>query len=181
MESEKNIKINLKEKMTANTTPSTNMNEAEPIKRKKKGGKFFKLLFLVVLAGLVYSQYELYNLKNPAYQQKEAQAKVNQVIKQAGKLIILPKGDPQVVTIQDADKLKQQQPFFVDAINNDVVLVYSTTAIIYSPSRNKIVNVGPVVKEDPTPAPQPVVVQPVKGAKTIEKSTTTNPAANKAN
>ena len=58
----------------------------------------------------------------------------------------LPTGEsPNVATIIDKDKLKDQA-FFNNAENGDKVLIYTKAqkAIIYRPSTNKIINVGPI-------------------------------------
>jgi hypothetical protein len=66
------------------------------------------------------------------------------------KLIMLPKGEePVLATISDATALAKEQPFYAGSKNGDIVLVYQKAlkAIIYSPDRNIIVNVGPVSVE----------------------------------
>jgi hypothetical protein len=168
MELEKNER-----KMKIDSSASMQMLAVEP-KKKRKGGKFFKLLFLIILAGLIYSQYQLYILKNPNYQQKLQADKNEMILKKAGALMILPSGSPkQILYIQDADKIKAQQPFFKDAMNDDAVLVYKDIAIIYSPSRNKIINVGPIVSEtQPTQEVSTSTTAPKTDVKT-EKSTST--------
>lgn len=78
------------------------------------------------------------------------QAQVADLIAKVGKLVILPSGEqPVVATINDASSLIKQQAFYSGAINGDVVLVYqkAAKAIVYSPSRNMIVNVGPVIMQ----------------------------------
>ncbi len=139
-------------------------------KRRGKGRKFFSLIFLLTLAGLIYSQYQLYLLKNPTYQQQLAQEQVQAIIDKVSKLMILPSEAPQVLVLQDVEKVKAQQPFFKDAENGDQVLVYPTIAIIYSPSKNKIVNVGPVIRDAQTGNSQ-VQNTPVTNTATGTKTT----------
>lgn len=143
-------------------------------KKKKRGGKFSKLLFLVVLGALIYSQYQLYVLKNPDYQRKLIEEKNSSIVKDVSKLMVLPAETPQIVYVQDADKLKEQQQFFKNAMNGDALLVYKDTAVLYSPSKNKIVNVGPIIRDSsgavsPTgDSDQPVPPKPV-----VKQSTST--------
>ncbi|MBU3668607.1 MAG: hypothetical protein FGM57_01415 [Candidatus Taylorbacteria bacterium] len=126
-------------------------NSPLEIKKKKRGGGFFKLLFLIVLAGFVYSQYQLYQIKNPSYQQKLMANKNSAVLKNVSKLMVLPAQNPeQILYVQDAQKLKEQQAFFRDVQNDDAVLIYKELAIVYSPSRHKIINVGPIIAEPNT-------------------------------
>lgn len=87
-----------------------------------------------------------------------AQAEANKTIEAVGKLYSLPKGEqPSVATVNDKAKLKDQ-PFFAQAENGDVTLIYSTAklAILYRPSTNKIINVSSVtIQDQPAQTPTP--------------------------
>lgn len=72
------------------------------------------------------------------------------IIKDVGKLVVLPEGEePSVATVSDLSKL-QGQPFFAKAANGDKVLVYNKAqrAILYRPSINKIVEMAPLNTTD---------------------------------
>lgn len=116
------------------------------------------LIIVLVLAGTSYYFYSRftkaqYLLNNPDAASKEES---DAIIARVSKLILLPKGEtPQIATIIDASKLKNQ-PFFSNAENNDKVLVYTKAqeAIIFRPHANMIVaNVGPLYIGVPTPLP----------------------------
>jgi hypothetical protein len=85
------------------------------------------------------------------------------ILQKVGQLIQLPQNEtPSMATINDAASAKAGQPFLKDAENGDVLIVYSTAgeAILYRPSTNKLVAVGPVTsgssdEGDTTPAPKP--------------------------
>ena len=105
------------------------------------------VLFLVLGVGIgIYSAQqrpELFGLSKGA---AAAQAQVDATIAQVGKLIALPTDEqPTVATVTDASKVKDQ-PFFANAQNGDVVLIYTKAqeAILYRPSSNIIVEVGAV-------------------------------------
>lgn len=91
----------------------------------------------------------------------EQKALVSEYLAQVGRHMIIPQNDePVVATVDDPSALIKQQAFFAGSLKGDVVLIFPKTqrAILYSPSRNKIVNAGPVIsgnqnKEDPTVAP----------------------------
>jgi len=78
--------------------------------------------------------------------QKEIEKEVREVTAAASKLLILPDETPQIATVVDPKILIEQQPFYEGVEKGDKVLFYAEAkkAVIYSPSRNLIVNVGPV-------------------------------------
>ncbi|MFA5061954.1 MAG: hypothetical protein WC526_02320 [Patescibacteria group bacterium] len=77
-----------------------------------------------------------------------AQQELQSIIEKVGQLVSLPNGEvPVLATVNDAIKLVLTQPFYKDAQNGDVVLVYSQAkqAFLYDPNKNIIVNVGPLI------------------------------------
>ena len=115
------------------------------------------LIGLLVGVGSIYG-YDKFLSKKPVdvanqIQQEQVQAQTKDLIAKVGKLIILPTGeDPVIATINDAASLSKDQVFYKGSQNGDVVLVYqkASKAIIYSPERNLIVNVGPIFLQNPT-------------------------------
>lgn len=78
-------------------------------------------------------------------------AEIAQVIAGTGRHIQLPTGeDPLIASIVDVETLVASQPFYQGAKNGDILLVYvqAAKAIIYSPSRDILVNVGPVILDE---------------------------------
>ncbi len=70
-----------------------------------------------------------------------------QAVSRVGEHIILPTGEtPTYGTVADSTKLKDQT-FFKNADNGDELLIYEKAklTILYRPSINKIVNIGPLV------------------------------------
>ena len=73
-------------------------------------------------------------------------AEAASVIRDVGKLIMLPEGEiPTVATVTDPESLKDQ-PFFVNAMVGDKVLIYTNArkAILFRSSENKLVDVAPL-------------------------------------
>jgi hypothetical protein len=114
------------------------------------------LLILVVAELSGYLFFQSANTKHtgtPAANQKEQSDLVTKV----GRLIQLPDGEqPTIATVSDITKL-QGQIFFTHAQNGDKVLIYAQAkkAILYRPSTNKIIDVGPVAITQPTEAASP--------------------------
>lgn len=110
--------------------------------------RYFRLIFIVVvlaLLGLVFwvGRVSVYQ-SHPELTQTE---QANDILVKVGKLIQLPAGEtPTMATINDAASAKAAQPFLVNAQNGDVLIVYSgaAQAILYRPSTDKLIAVGPV-------------------------------------
>jgi hypothetical protein len=92
-----------------------------------------------------YTQYQKAQstLKDPA---KAAREELATVTTPLSKIMELPKDEtPTLATVTDKSKLKEQ-PFFVHAEIGDKVLIYTVSkkAILYRPSSNKVIEVGPI-------------------------------------
>lgn len=91
---------------------------------------------------------EMYN--SPAAQEQAAveaaEKEKKEVLDKLSKLMVLPEGDPVLFKVSDKDQMRQQQAFFKDTENEDILLVFqqSSKAVIFRPSTNVIVNVGPI-------------------------------------
>lgn len=75
-----------------------------------------------------------------------AQEEVNRYVQEVGELYALPANEqPSVATVNDKTKLTDQ-PFFANAENGDITLIYaeSKLAILYRPSTKQLVNVSSV-------------------------------------
>ena len=107
------------------------------------------VLIGVAAFGVVY--YNKYNdLKNASPEQLQ-QTQTDQYITEINKLYALPTNEkPDVATVKDKDALKKQYPFFDQAENDDIVLIYKEAklAILYRPSTKQLIKVGPVNVEN---------------------------------
>lgn len=105
-------------------------------------------LIIILLLGALASAGYFY-LKYQGVQkatQMGSTNEVDQLVEKVGKLIELPSGEQATLaTVSDVTKLKGQV-FFSKAQNGDRVLIYeqSKKAILYRPSTNKIIEVGPI-------------------------------------
>lgn len=74
------------------------------------------------------------------------QERTSSILEKVSQLYAIPEGQvPTIATVQDIDKLKDQ-PFFDGAQNGDYLIVFdeSSLAILYRPSENRLVKVGPI-------------------------------------
>ena len=129
------------------------MDENIKISKVKKTAVAPWFIIGVIVGAAAIFAWNVYMPKTPTEPSTQVQqAQVQAIIAKVGKLIILPTGeDPVVATISDASTLMKEQAFYKGSENGDIVLVYqkAAKAIVYSPSRNLIVNVGPVVLQNP--------------------------------
>jgi cell division protein FtsB len=81
------------------------------------------------------------------------------------KLYSVPEDEnPTIATVQDIEKLRDQ-PFFDGAQNGDVLIVFenSSQALLYRPSENKLVKVGPISIDANTPTLPSQPAEPASG------------------
>lgn len=112
------------------------------------GANIVALLAFAGAAGFFFKKYQDTKSASP---EKLQQAQVDQTISEVGKLYTLPGNEkPDVATVKDKEALKKQYPFFDQAENDDVVLIYKEAklAILYRPATKKLVKVGPVNVEN---------------------------------
>lgn len=135
--------------LEARTEPSSSKKP-----KSSKAVHLGKLLSFILLIGVVVLGYlyfntkkELTKLSSMEGQQAVAQQEVKEVTDKLSKLTILPDEEPVVATILDVQLLATQSAFYQNAENGDKLVVYpqAQKAYIYSPSRNVIVNAGPLV------------------------------------
>ena len=138
--------------------------------------RFFLWFLLLALAIWSYGFYEIgrtavYRENPELYGQQQA----TELLKRVGELIQLPANEtPTMATINDAASAKKAQPFLANAENGDVLIIYANaqTAILYRPSENKLIAVGPVSSG---PTNQQTTPQPVSAfSATSTASTTSN-------
>lgn len=115
------------------------------------------LIVMVTLAlagvGFMYYQYqktasELKKVKTQIAVQSSTpkepkEDEIKKIVAEIAKVARLPENEiPSVATITDVSKLKDQ-PFFKDAKNGDILLVFNTSgkAVLYDPKEKKIVDV----------------------------------------
>ncbi len=142
---------------------------------KNKTPVFKILIILIVLCAIGYYMYSLQKdsktisgAQGSAVGNNKEEAK--DLANKVSKLVLVDTSVvPDIVTITDASTMIKQQPVFSGVINGDKILVYikEKRAIVFSPSRNVVVNILPITMQK----------QPVD---TVEKATTTNATTTKA-
>lgn len=105
------------------------------------------ILVLALLLSLGLSAYLFTQMRKLEQDpQRVAQAEAEALIAEVSEHIDLPAGEtPTIATVSDPEQLKTQA-FFTNAEKGDKVLLYTNAkkAILYSPSKHKIVEVAPV-------------------------------------
>lgn len=110
------------------------------------------ILILLLIAGAYYG-YNKYT-STDSYKAKQVESEAKDLVSQVSKLMILPDETPAIFNIQDPEKLVSQQLFFKGAEKDDKLMVFQKAgkAVLYSPSKNKIINVGPITFDQPAAA-----------------------------
>jgi hypothetical protein len=103
------------------------------------------VLLLIILTSYFVIQY--------VYTTKEVKNKkeISSILKDVSKHMLIPAEEPNIFDITDPATLSSQQKFFEGSVIGDKLLVYTSVgkAIIWSPSRNIIINSGPIQNELP--------------------------------
>lgn len=117
---------------------------------EQKKSSLFTMKFLIiglVLLLLVTSSGSAYFYKKYSTTKKQdPQQELIDTIADVSKLMVLPTNEtPTLATVSDPEKLKDQA-FFAQAKVGDKVLIYTQArkAILYSPSKNMIIEVSPL-------------------------------------
>ncbi len=125
--------------------------------------KLFLGLVLLVLVGVggwwafsSQSGDDLANLSANAGA-KLTDSQVQTIIARVSKFMVLPSDEkPSVAILRGVADLAAQQPFYRDAKDGDILIIYSNRAIIYDAKANKLVSVSPIQQNTATPVPTAV-------------------------
>jgi len=119
-----------------------------PVAKRKRRIRLLPVILIIIIIGLAgaatYFFVQYNTIKNNPELVTEQDTKDLTV--KVGKLIVLPADEtPTIATVEDKTKLSDQA-FFASAENGDKLLIYTKAqkAIIYRPSTNQIINVGPL-------------------------------------
>lgn len=111
---------------------------------------FWLIIAIIIAAAGGYGVYKYTSLAGSIIPTKSDATltadETTKLIQKVSKIYLLPTGEtPTIATVADKDKLSNQQ-FFQNAQNGDRVLIYQKArkAIIFRPSTNQIIEIGPV-------------------------------------
>lgn len=104
--------------------------------------KSFKILVVIITLVAVISVLKSFLVKKD--QKEIVRVQNERTINAISKLMLLPPEEPVVATVREAEALRKEQPFYANVSNGDQLLLFpkARQAVIYSPSRNIIVNAG---------------------------------------
>lgn len=128
-----------------------NLFSASSMARNKNILIILVIIIILALAGLSFMYYQYQKTSNElkkvksqvkTTQDSTKQDEIKRLVSEVSKIMRLPENEtPSIATITDVSKLKDQ-PFFKDAKNGDVLLVFNKSgkAILYDPKDKKIVD-----------------------------------------
>lgn len=111
------------------------------------------LVLLFVSIGMtVFFYLKMQNLKNPGNMDTSSISinDIDSIITRVKKHMMLPAETPTIAEIKNVEQLVVDQPFYEGSVNGDILLVFkdSSKGIIYSPSKDLIINAGPIKVAD---------------------------------
>lgn len=139
-----------------------------------KSKKILSLLIIIVIVVLGYAIFKKFNPANSSAVEGQLSDKEIQVlVKKVSKLINVPEEIPVVATIIKADQLIAEQKFYVGSKDGDYLIVFpkAQKAIIYREGENKLINVGPIIVDQPSTTTQPIVTE-TKATSTVKATST---------
>lgn len=160
--------------------PEVSSEKSVCAKRKCCSGMGGKLVVVVVIIILAAAGFYAWKMTAPRGANNQAQAdkmveeQTRAIVAKVGRLMVLPSDElPQIAEIKDAALAAKEQPSLAGSQNGDILLIYAkaSKAILYSPSKNVVVNVIPVQMGNPAEA-QPVsalVETPAKNTTSTKK------------
>jgi hypothetical protein len=108
-------------------------------------------IILILLVGVILLASILFLFFSKKTEQKllnnSISAQEQNILNAVSQKIKLPtQENPQIILITDSQYIRNNQPFFAQAENGDVMIVYSSYLVLYRPSEDRVVNSGPVIK-----------------------------------
>ena len=153
---------------------STSLDETPFVNKTQHNSKKFKILFIlliilcIALVATLISRHNInkkIDLLDANKQSERNKQETAALVKKISKLIVLPSDEtPTVATITDAVGLAKNQSFYKGSQDGDKVLIYfkAQKAYIYSPTLDRLINVGPVFVDSKTNTSTPSVEQEKK-------------------
>lgn len=122
---------------------------------RKKSGRYIKLrkgiffacvVCLCVLIGFVIILLKNRNTSTDTLIQS-SQEDMEHWTLELSDIMIIPDEKPTIFVLSQVDSLVKDEPFFINAQDGDILFIFPQTlkAVIYSPERKRVVNVGPVM------------------------------------
>jgi hypothetical protein len=144
-------------------------------KQEQDSGMLMKVVLLLVVVLVLVVAFVGYRVikgdEVPSFEVAEgtqlSEEQIGDLLGRISRLIQLPEEkNPLIATINDAAALRAEQAFYRDAENGDQLVIFAerAMAVIYRPSADKLINVGPIFFDNaaqPQPQPQAIETAPV--------------------
>ncbi len=120
-------------------------------KKKIDKKKILKIAAIIIVAFLVLLLASgiavmLKNISQPKNIFPVEKSSEETAVSRAAKHLLLPEEKPVIIEIKNSADLAKEQAFYAGARDGDILLIYAAAkkAVIYSPARDMIINVGPI-------------------------------------
>ena len=146
------------------------------MKMKMKIKKILSLLIIIVIVLLGYGVYnKLFSTNTVTQEGQLSEKQIQSLVKKVSKLINVPEESPVVATIIKADELIAEQRFYAGSKDGDYLIVFpqAQKAIIYRENEDRLINVGPIIVDQPaTTTTQQTAPVEAKATTTVRATST---------
>ncbi len=138
-----------------------------------KSKKIITLLIIIIIAVLGYAIFKKFNPTILTPEGQLSDKEIKSLINKVSKLINVPEETPVIATIIKAEELIAEQKFYVGSKDGDYLIVFPTAqkALIYREKEDKLINVGPIIIDQPATTTQTVVTED-KATSTVKATST---------
>lgn len=138
-----------------------------------KNKKIVSLLTIVIVALLAFAIFKKFYPTTATPEGQLSEKQIKSLVTKVSKLINVPEETPVIATIIKADQLIAEQKFYAGSKDGDYLMVFPTAqkAIIYRESENRLINVGPIIVDQPATSTKSATVEN-KATSTLKATST---------
>ena len=109
----------------------------------------FTVIMVAVMASVIFLSVYYLNADSDIDNRRKELARIEEkettmLVDKIARHTVVPAGKPNISTVGDANELKTTNSFFEEVKNGDKVLFFPDRAMIYRPSEDRVVKVGPI-------------------------------------
>jgi hypothetical protein len=137
--------------------------------------KIISILIIIIIALLGYAVYDKF-FATTTLETQLSEKEIKSLVVKVSKLINVPEELPVVAKIIKAEELMAEQKFYTGSKDGDYLIVFPTTqkAMIYRESEDRLINVGPIIVDQPATTTKQTAPVETKATTTVKATTTSS-------